>query len=178
MTLLKQLTQEQRTAVMVVTHDIRVLDYADRIVNMVDGVIVSDVAVRDAVLICEFLQTVDLFKDLTLSQLTSIAERMKKRRYQRGEMVIRQGEIGEEFFLIAAGSVAVTRDEPGSPAQWLRALDEGDFFGEGALVTGEPRSANVVAETELETYVLGKGRFPRRHGDQRNLQGSVVTNVL
>ena len=157
--LLKQLTQEQHSAVIVVTHDIRVLDYADRIVNMIDGVIISDVAVRDAVLICEFLKTVDLFKDLALSQVTSIAERMKKRRYQRGEAVIRQGEIGEEFFLVAAGRVVVTRDKPGSPGERLNTLGAGDFFGEAALVTSEPRNATLVAETELDTYVLGKDDF-------------------
>jgi hypothetical protein len=78
---------------MMVTHDNRIIELADRIVNMVDGAMKSDVVVRDAVMICEFLRTVDLFKHLTPTELTSIAEKMKRRRYGKDETIIR-GESG------------------------------------------------------------------------------------
>ena len=77
-----------------VTHDNRILELADRIVNMVDGTIKSDVVLREAVMICEFLRTVDLFKHLTPTELTDIAEKMKRRRYGRDETIIREGESG------------------------------------------------------------------------------------
>ena len=48
-----------------VTYDNRILDIADRIVNMVDGRIVADVILNDAIRICEFLRTVDVFAKLT-----------------------------------------------------------------------------------------------------------------
>ena len=65
-----------------VTHDNRILELADRIVNMVDGSIRSDVMLRDAVMICEFLRTVELFKHLTPTEITNIAEKMKRRRFE------------------------------------------------------------------------------------------------
>src|SRR5262249_31705157 len=144
-----------------VTHDNRILDVADRIVNMVDGRIVSDVVLHDAVTICEFLKSVDVFQGLTPTDLAHVSERMKKRRYAGGEIIIRQGEPGEEFFLLTAGRVLVTRAQfDGSGSERVAAnLKLGDFFGESALITGEARNATVQALEEVETYVLDKENF-------------------
>ena len=57
-----------------VTHDHRIIDLADRLVHMVDGRIMSDVVLHDALRICEFLRPIDLFKALTPRQLTDVAE--------------------------------------------------------------------------------------------------------
>ena len=92
--LLKELTVAQGCTVIMVTHDSRILDVADRIVNMVDGNIVSDVVLRDALFICEFLKRVEIFNRLTPSEIANVAERMRRRRYAPGELVIRQCEIG------------------------------------------------------------------------------------
>ena len=105
--LLKELTVEDNCTIMMVTHDNRILDLADRIVNIVDGNIVSDVVLRHAVLICEFLKGVDFFRNLTPTELSNVAERMKTRRFTDGQAIIRQGDTGEEFFLVASGSVSV-----------------------------------------------------------------------
>jgi len=67
---------------------------------------------------------------------------------------MRQGEAGEEFFLISDGTVEVMRD-----GHDVASLGAGDFFGEGALITGEPHNATVVAKDNLDTYVLGKADF-------------------
>src|SRR5262249_29788756 len=79
--LIKELTTQEGCTVMMVTHDNRILELADRIVNMVDGAIISDVVLRDALMICEFLRTVELFKHLTPTELTNIAEKMTRQRY-------------------------------------------------------------------------------------------------
>jgi putative ABC transport system ATP-binding protein len=152
--LLKQTTIEHGSAVMMVTHDHRIIDAADRLVHMVDGRIMSDVVLHDALRICEFLRPIDLFMALTPRQLTDVAERMTKRRFGAGETIIREGEPGEEFFLISEGEVDVIRAE-----HEVARLGPGDFFGEVALISGEPRNATVVAVTELDAYVLDKTDF-------------------
>ena len=63
--LLKPTTVEHGAAVMMVTHDHRIIDSADRLVHMVDGRIMSDVVLHDALRICEFLRAVELFRTLT-----------------------------------------------------------------------------------------------------------------
>jgi len=152
--LLKQTTVEHGSAVMMVTHDHRIIDCADRLVHMVDGRIMSDVVLHDALRICEFLRPIDLFKTLTPRQLTDVAEEMTKRHYAAGEIIMREGEPGEEFMLISEGEVEVIRAE-----HEVARLGPGDFFGEVALISGEPRNATVVAVTEVDTYVLGKTDF-------------------
>jgi putative ABC transport system ATP-binding protein len=152
--LLKQTTIDYGAAVMMVTHDHRIIDSADRLVHMVDGRIMSDVVLHDALRICEFLRPIDLFKALTPQQLTDVAEHVKKRHFASGETIIREGESGEEFFVISDGEVDVVRAD-----HEVARLRPGDFFGEVALISGEPRNATVVAEGEVDTYVLGKTDF-------------------
>ena len=84
--LFKELTVEDNSAILMVTHDHRIIELADRLVHMVDGRIVSDVMLNDALRICEFLKGVDLFKTLTPTELTHVAERrtLLARRRRRG----------------------------------------------------------------------------------------------
>jgi putative ABC transport system ATP-binding protein len=152
--LLKQSTVENGAAVIMVTHDFRVIECADRLIHMVDGRIVSDVVLHDALRICEFLRAVDLFRALTPAQLTAVAEKMTKRHFAPGETIIREGESGEEFFLISDGEVEVVRAD-----HEVARLGRGEFFGEVALISGEPRNATIVATEQLDTFVLGKSDF-------------------
>jgi putative ABC transport system ATP-binding protein len=152
--LLKESTVEDGATVVMVTHDHRIIEKADRLVHMVDGRIASDVVLHDAMRICEFLKTVDAFGGLTPLELTNVAEKMTKRQFVADDVIIRQGEEGEEFFLISDGTVEVMRE-----GHDVANLGAGDFFGEGALITGEPRNATVVAKDNLATYVLGKTDF-------------------
>ena len=152
--LLKQQTVEHGSAVMMVTHDHRIIDAADRLVHMVDGRIMSDVVLHDALRICEFLRPIELFKSLTPRQLSDVAEEMTKRHFAAGDTIIREGEPGEEFFLVSEGEVEVVRAE-----HEVARMGPGDFFGELALISGEPRNATVIAVCEVETYVLGKTDF-------------------
>lgn len=151
---LKDMTVEDHATILMVTHDHRVIELADRLVNMIDGRIVSDVLLDDALRICEFLKGVDSFKALTPAELTNIAEHVRRRHFDEGEVVIRQGEIGEELFLISEGAVEVMRED-----REVARLGPAEFFGESSLISGEPRNATIVATTPLETYVLGKAEF-------------------
>jgi putative ABC transport system ATP-binding protein len=152
--LLKAMTVEHNTAVIMVTHDYRIIETADRLVHMVDGRIVSDVVLHDALRICEFLRAVELFRALTPTQLTDVAEKMTKRTYAAGETIVREGAPGDEFFLISDGEVDVIRAD-----HEVARLARGEFFGEVALISGEPRNATVQATEPLETFVLGKADF-------------------
>jgi putative ABC transport system ATP-binding protein len=155
--LLKEMAAEGST-IMMVTHDNRILDAADRIINMVDGRISSDVMIKETVAICEFLRSVDLFADLNANQLSDVAGKMKTRPFAPGDILIRQGEIGEEFFLLGKGSVDVTVVEAGV-TRTVATLSSGQCFGERALLTGDVRSATVVAREEGYSHVLDKAGF-------------------
>ncbi len=157
--LLKELTTQEGCTVVMVTHDNRILEFADRIVNMVDGSIKSDVVLHDAVRICQFLRTVEIFNHLTPAEITNIAEKMTRRNYRKNEVIIREGDPGEEFFLIGRGTVDVRKRVSGADTK-VATLNPGDFFGERALIVEEPRNATCVAASDrVEIFVLGKTEF-------------------
>lgn len=156
--LLRQFAKEHRTTILLVTHDNRILDVADRIVNMVDGRVISDVVVSAAVAVTEFLRQCPLFKALTPGTLSEVADKVTIEKHPAGAAVVRQGEPGDKFYLIRSGSAEVHVAD-GAESRLVATLREGDFFGEAALLTGEPRNATVRAATALEVYVLGKDDF-------------------
>jgi putative ABC transport system ATP-binding protein len=158
-TLLQDLAREQGTTSLIVTHDNRILDVADRIVSLVDGQIKSNVLAKESVAVCLFLSRCAAFAGLTPDTLAKVAEKMTKERHPAGAVVFRQGEEGDKFYLIRRGEVDVVVDEGLPTKKVLATMKEGDFFGEMALLTGEPRRASIVARDSLETFALGKADF-------------------
>ena len=158
-TLFQRLTRQQRCTIVMVTHDNRILDVADRIVNMIDGHIKSNVRVRISAEICEFLRKVPVFQHLTPQTLSEVADKMKLERHPAGTAIVTQGDEGDKFYLIRRGSVDVKRTDSQGQCTLVAGLGEGAFFGEAALLTGEPRNATVVAREDSEVYALSKDDF-------------------
>jgi putative ABC transport system ATP-binding protein len=156
--ILKTLAAEEQATILIVTHDTRILDVADRIINLVDGRIISDVAVKQAVRVAEFLRKCPLFAEQPAAMLAEFAERMKRESFEPGEAIIRQGEIGDKFYIIESGAVEVTGEKEGVPLAGVT-LGPGDFFGEVALLTGAPRNATVIARGPVEVLTLAKEHF-------------------
>ncbi|HWD60677.1 MAG TPA: ATP-binding cassette domain-containing protein [Stellaceae bacterium] len=149
--LFKQMTVENGTAVLMVTHDHRIIELADRLIHMVDGRIASDVMLDNDLRIAEFLKGIEPFSALNPADLTRIAETATLRHFEPGEVIIREGDAGDELFLICEGEVEVLRHD-----QEVARLGPADFFGEVSLISGEPRNATVVAVEPLDAYVVTK----------------------
>ena len=156
--LLKRIAKEDLATILIVTHDNRILDVADRIVNMVDGRVISDVVVSEAAVICEFLRKCSLFAAFNARTLTEVADKMAFETHPAGTVIVRQGDPGDKFYLIRSGAAVVTLDD-GHQTRELARLDQGEFFGEAALLSGEPRNATVTATEDVELYTLGKEDF-------------------
>jgi putative ABC transport system ATP-binding protein len=156
--LLQELARTERSTILLVTHDSRILDAADRIVNMVDGRIASEIVVEEAVTIIAFLQRCPLFEHITPAALTNVAEKMVRERFAAGSTIVRQHEEGDKFFLIRSGAVEVRR-EAGGRTEVVNALGGGDFFGEVALLSGGTRNATVAAVEPTVVYSLQKSDF-------------------
>jgi putative ABC transport system ATP-binding protein len=152
--LFKQMTIENGSAVLMVTHDHRIIELADRLIHMVDGHIASDVMLDNELRIGDFLKGVEPFSALNPAELTRIAETATLRHFEPGEVIIREGDKGDELFLISEGEVEVMRHD-----HEVARLGPAEFFGEGALISGEPRNATVVATQPLDAYVVNKDEF-------------------
>jgi putative ABC transport system ATP-binding protein len=158
--MLQALTREENATILMVTHDSRILDVADRIVNFVDGRIESDVIVNDTIKICETLKKSDVFQRLNPAELLNIAQKMQREQFAKGDLIFRQGEEGDKFYLILDGEVDVLIQGPGEQdPRVVNHLLSGAFFGEKALLSGEPRSASIAATASSTLYSLGKTDF-------------------
>ena len=149
--LFKQMTVENGSAVLMVTHDHRIIELADRLIHMVDGHIASDVMLDSELRVAEFLKGVEPFSALNPADLSRIAETATLRHFEPGEVIIREGEIGDEMFLISEGEVEVVRQD-----HEVARLGPAEFFGEAALLSGQPRNATVIATEPVDVYVVEK----------------------
>ena len=107
----------------------------------------------------ELLQSVALFWDLSEEELGYISEKMIARHYESGKFIFLEDSEGEQCFFVVQGSVKVTRLSKDGREVILAMLNEGEFFGEMALLDGESRSANVIALEETEVLTLNRGDF-------------------
>lgn len=101
------------------------------------------------------LAVVDFLGTLDTKQLGMLAQEARWESYLPGERVVRQGEPGEVLYVIVSGKATV-RLEEGGLSSTVTTLEAGKFFGEMSLLTGEPRSATVLAATELLVIAVGK----------------------
>jgi CRP-like cAMP-binding protein len=120
----------------------------------------------------QFLSKIKLFESLGVQSLSQLARSLTKQSYEDGTYIIRQGEIGEEFFVIFKGRVKVTSTGDDGEEKFLIGLEEGNVFGERAIIKKEPRAANVVAVGPVECYYLDSANFQLMLGqivDKMNL---------
>jgi len=104
--------------------------------------------------IIERLSAVDIFSPLSTEETARLATAAASHVFAPGELVIRAGDKGSSMFVVHHGRVQVQITE-NNKARPVAVLNEGDFFGEMALFTGEPRTANVVALEETEVLEIG-----------------------
>ena len=96
----------------------------------------------------------DIFSPLSTEELQKLAAATVGHVFAPGETLIRAGDEGSSMFVVHNGRVQVQVTENGRPRP-VAVLSEGDFFGEMALFTGEPRTANVLAIEETEVLEIG-----------------------
>ncbi|XP_061135072.1 cGMP-dependent protein kinase 2 isoform X1 [Syngnathus typhle] len=128
-----------------------------------------------------FLRSVSLLADLPDDKISKIVDCLEVEYYNRGDYVIREGEEGSTFYIIAQGKVKVTQTTKGHKSpQVINTLQKGDYFGEKALISNDVRSANIVADDDgLECLLMDRQTFNQTVGTfdslQKHLQGYVAT---
>jgi putative peptide zinc metalloprotease protein len=125
----------------------------------------------------KLLDRVSLFINATYDDLRPIASVLKSRQYAAGETIIRQGEPGNEFFIVESGKVQVWVQNENLESQQVNSLSAGQFFGEAALVTNAPRNATIIAETPAILLSLGREDFDilvmHHHEFAKNIKANI-----
>ncbi|XP_037094004.1 cAMP-dependent protein kinase type I regulatory subunit-like [Pollicipes pollicipes] len=110
----------------------------------------------------EFLSKVSILENLDKWERLTVADSLEPVSFADGETVVKQGEPGDDFFIILEGKAAVLqqRSEGEEPVE-VGQLSPSDYFGEIALMLDRPRAATVVARGPLKCVKLDRGRFER-----------------
>jgi len=105
------------------------------------------------------LRRIPLFSELSEAELERIYPLLKRRRFPKGQTIIKEGEKGDVIYLIERGQVKVTRQSLDGREKILAILSDGSFFGELSVLDAMPRSATVEAMGNVELLTLHKDDF-------------------
>lgn len=106
-----------------------------------------------------FLAQVPLFKRLPRDHHPLLAAACQPAQFKTNETILKQGDVGNAFFVIRAGeaSVHITNDQ--GESKNVATLKVGDYFGEAALLRDDPRNATLIADSPLSTLKITRERF-------------------
>jgi CRP-like cAMP-binding protein/small-conductance mechanosensitive channel len=114
---------------------------------------------REVLLRMKTLRRVELFSQMTDDELKALAERLKYSPFAKGNIITKQGATAHWLYIIINGEADVYLETPEGEKRTLRTMGKGNFFGEMGLMTGAPRTASVVARTDVECYRVDKDMF-------------------
>jgi len=127
--------------------------------------IVKDAAMKKRERYEKFLRSVEILSTIEAYELTQISDALKTCSFKAGDYVIKEGETGDVFYMIEEGEASATKTlEPGKQPIDVHNYKSGDYFGELALIKGDPRAANIVARTDLKLVSLDRNSFKRLLG--------------
>ena len=98
-----------------------------------------------------YMKKTALFRNTSDNLLMKICMLMSKEKFDTNQVIVREGEIGDKFYLIKKGKVNVIKNQ-----KFIREMEQGNCFGELSLLINEPRSATIETATKVTTYVLTK----------------------
>ena len=124
----------------------------------------------------EDLKEIPCFADLSSRNLLKIISALEKYRFPEGNTIVKQGDPGDSFYIVRSGNVQVILERPGQGAAAIASLGPNEAFGEMSLLTGQPRSANVITMTTVEVWRLPKEAFDGLVGE--NLSMAVYFNRI
>ena len=120
----------------------------------------------------EALKRAPLLAGLSRKELTALAMMTEDMELDKGRVLCREGQRGEEFFIVMEGEVEVSRG-----GKKLRTLGSGGFFGEIALVEDLPRTATVTASTGIRFFVLTRRSFLRLLDEKPAVERKVMRSL-
>lgn len=123
------------------------------------------------------LRKIPLLVELSDEELTRLANVMKERRTPKGSYIVYVEDPGPSMMFIAEGKVKINLISNDGKEVVLATLEEGDFFGEIAVLTGEDRSANVVALSDCRLFVLSSDDFNRHILENSGLTRAMVKEL-
>ena len=119
----------------------------------------------------------DVFAGRQDSTLTALVDCMEKRSYKAGEKIFAFGDGGDELFLIRRGAVRIVLPISDKQTHHVATFGRKDFFGEMAFLDSVPRSADAIAFTDVDLFVLSRARFNSLADEHKRLTIDLMTSI-
>jgi len=116
-----------------------------------------------------------IFKDLSREQLALIADAFQLTSFVKGEMILKEGTVGERFFILVDGMAVILKEMAGVPLELKQIGVEGECFGEIALITRGKRSATVQALTDVHCLAVTADEFFKIIENNQQLAGAMFS---
>jgi len=124
-----------------------------------------------------FLRSVPIFGGLEGRSLDRLIERLQEQRFEPGEVVFNEGELGRTMHVLREGEVEIVRRASSGDEALIVRLGPGETFGEMTLVELQPRSATVVAKKRTHTYSLTNMDLYNLYRDDNYAYVIVLQNI-
>lgn len=138
---------------------VKVFDEIDQAQEWVEDRVIAAAALELASEEALALADIELFRNRKAQTLLELEQHMTQVCYRAGEKIFARGDTGDELFLIRRGAVRILLPVSDTLSHHLGTFGRGAFFGEMAFLDGEPRSADAVAFSDVELYVLSRAVF-------------------
>jgi SulP family sulfate permease len=115
------------------------------------------------------LAEVELFRGRAKETLADLEACMERRSFKAGEKIFKAGDTTDDLFLIRRGAVRIVLPLEGMQDHHLATFGRGNFFGEMAFLDRQPRSADAVAHSDTEVFVLSRQRFDGLRDEHKKL---------
>ncbi len=132
--------------------------------------------------IIELMEKIPLLQGLSARNKSKFSSALTSVKFRQGDRIVTKGDVGEVFYIIQEGEVRV--HDMGTGAQFVdQILGPGDYFGERALLTGDPREANVTAVTDMvTTFAMDRATFeaaigPLQHVVDREMKKRILQGI-
>ncbi len=107
----------------------------------------------------DLIRSVEIFEGLDTRDVNKVLKVASGKKFGKDDVVFREGDVGDCFFLIIDGSVEVTKTLSDGRNEVMATLKHGDYFGEMALLDGDPRSATVTALEDTKLLEVRNSQF-------------------
>jgi cAMP-dependent protein kinase regulator len=131
--------------------------------------IVKDASMKKRNKYVKFLSGVEILKTLKPNEIESIVDAIKEEKYKAEEKVIEQGAPGDRFYILEEGKAVAIKTFDDGVTQEVKSYNDGDYFGELALLRDEPRAATVKILVDSTFLSIEREAFKRLLGPMEKL---------
>ena len=155
-------------------HHVRVFDELDEALEWVENRLIEEEHLERGDETPLPLSEIDLFTGRKEETLAELGGCMEQRSFKAGDRIFSRGDVGDELYVIRRGAVRILLPLNGAHNHHLATFGRGNFFGEMSFLDQEARSADAIALTDTDLYVLSRKKFDEFVSHHKKVAGQVL----